>query len=370
MTILHYIPSINKKDGGTTAYMQLLSKALGELTSLHVVTHQSTNDVEIVGATVHYISSSLRGAMKNEWFELLDSLLPNVVHINCCWLPSCALLQKWAKKKGYPTILTPHGMLEPWIMKRNFWTRKLPALFLFQKNAIKRADFIHATAESERDNLLKLGYNKKIDIIPNGIDLEEIALKKVWRKAQNLLFLSRVHQKKGIEVLLKALNELKEENDNFHLTIVGEGEAEYVEQIKALIDNLDLVEKVTFRGGVYGEDKWRQFEQADIFVLPTYSENFGIVVAEALATGTPVITTTGTPWQVLEEYNCGWWVNATPIDIKRAVQSSLKLNEKSLEEMGRNGRKLTEEKFSIHALAVNFINLYNKVLVNYNLCQK
>ncbi len=364
MKIIHYIPSINKRDGGTTAYMQLLSKSLGTLVQLHIVTHRSDNDVEIEYATVHYISSSLRGDMKKEWDKLLDAVKPCLVHINCCWLPACALTQKWAQKKGYPIVLTPHGMLEPWIMKRNYWTKKLPALFLYQKAAVKKADFIHATAESEKNNLLELGYNSQVQIIPNGIETDNISIKKSWKKTNNLLFLSRVHEKKGIELLLQAVAELGEQMAGIKVTIAGEGEDSYVKKLTTLAKERGLEKVVFFVGGVYGEKKWQLFREADIFILPTYSENFGIVVAEALASGTPVITTTGTPWQELVDNQCGWWVEANVVALKAAIKEAISLSSEKLENYGIRARKMVEERYSISTVSKDMVALYSEVLFN------
>lgn len=96
-------------------------------------------------------------------------------------------------------------MLEPWILKRHYWTKKVPALLLYQKEAVKQADIIHATAESEKENLLKLGYNDKIYIIANGIDVDSIRVKPTWKRNKEILFLSRVHMKKGINFLIEAV---------------------------------------------------------------------------------------------------------------------------------------------------------------------
>lgn len=92
--------------------------------------------------------------MKKEWKTLLQEIHPDIIHINCCWMPGCAFTQKWAQQLGYKVVLTPHGMLEPWIIKRHHWTKKIPALLLYQKRAIIKADYLHATAKSEKENLL------------------------------------------------------------------------------------------------------------------------------------------------------------------------------------------------------------------------
>lgn len=109
MKVIHYIPSIDRASGGTTAYMQLLASELGRLIELHIVSHESPNPVKIEHCQIHYISLSFLGCMKKEWQELLNKIHPNIIHINCCWMPGCALTQKWAQESGYKVVLTP-----PW----------------------------------------------------------------------------------------------------------------------------------------------------------------------------------------------------------------------------------------------------------------
>ena len=153
MKIIHYIPSIDRTSGGTTAYMQLLANELGKLVELHIVSHVSNNPVNIGNCQVHYIPTfNQYRKMKRQWLFLLNEINPDIVHINCCWMPGCALTQKWSQELNYKIVLTPHGMLEPWIIKRHYWTRKIPALLLYQKNAIIKANYLHATA-NEGGNL-------------------------------------------------------------------------------------------------------------------------------------------------------------------------------------------------------------------------
>lgn len=300
--------------------------------------------------------------MKKTWNKILNEIHPNIIHINCCWLPQCAWAQEWAQKLGYKVILTPHGMLEPWIMRRHYWTRKLPALLLYQKEAIIKANYIHATAESEKNNLLNLGYNNKIEVIANGIDVDNIQIKSTWRRSKTLLFLSRIHIKKGIEFLLDAIAELKDQLKGYTIYIGGEGEVNYIQTLKEKAESLGINNLISFCGGIYGEEKWELFRKADLFILPTYSENFGIVVAEALASGTPVITTKGTPWQELETEHCGWWTEIGSEATINALKSYLACSEEDLEKMGKKGRQLIESKYSAQKMAENMITLYQKVI--------
>lgn len=249
-------------------------------------------------------------------------------------------------------------------MARHYWTRKVPALLLYQKAAIKNADWLHATADSEKENLLKLGYNSKIEVIANGIEVESIEMKKCWERKKEILFLSRVHVKKGIEFLLEAVAALKDSMKGYNVRIAGEGDAEYIQTLKDKAVSLGIDDMVDFCGGVYGDRKWELFRNADLFVLPTYSENFGIVVAEALACGTPVITTKGTPWEELETYNCGWWTEIGAQATTEALNKFLKLSVSELEMMGKNGRRLVEEKYSSAKMADDMVKLYKKLILS------
>lgn len=364
MKIIHFIPSIDRTSGGVGSYIQLLAKELGKLCELYIVTAYTENQLSIENAEVLYMPCNIRNynSMEKKWNKIIDKIKPDLVHVNCCWMPCCALTQKWAQKKGYKVILTPHGMLEPWIINRNYWTKKLPALLLFQKSAIKKADCIHATAESEKNNILKLGYNNKVEVIANGIDVESIKIKANWERKKNILFLSRIHVKKGIEFLLEAVALLKSQLEEYTITIAGEGDKEYISSLKNKTKNLGIEKMVDFCGGVYGEKKWEFYRNADVFVLPTYSENFGIVVAEALASGTPVITTIGTPWSELESEKCGWWTEIGTNATKAALENFLSLSTTKVQDMGLNGRKLVDNNYSTKKIAKEMFLLYKRLL--------
>ncbi len=363
MKILHYIPSIDRSSGGVGSYMQLLAKELGKIVELHVVTHRSENELPMEHCQLHYISRWKRPLrMKRQWVELLREIHPDLVHVNCCWQPESAMVQGWSTKKGFKTVYSPHGMLEPWIVQRHYWTKKVPALLLYQKAAIRNSDVIHATAESERQNLLELGYNRNVTVVPNGIDVDSIRMKSSWKKTRILLFLSRVHEKKGIDILIEALAELKELITGYRIIIAGEGDENYISFLKGLALKKGIAKQIEFIGGVYGEKKWELYQQADIFVLPTHSENFGIVVAEALASGTPVITTTGAPWEELNTRHCGWWIPCNAKELKFVLISAITLSDDKLEEMGCNGRRLMEERYSVEAIAGQMKALYERIL--------
>ena len=379
MKILHYIPSIDEESGGVGAYMQLLTRDLGKLCELHVVTHKSDKMRELENCNLHFIPDNvnpLSSVGKSEFMQLLNQINPDVFHSNCCWRPMSAWTAMWAKKAGYKVVYTPHGMLEPWIMKRHYWTRKIPAILMFQRNGVSCADLVHATAESEKENLLRLGWNKNVMVIGNCVQVDQIPMKESWNKKKSFLFLSRVHVKKGINFLIEAVAELKDELKEYTVNIAGPGEEYYFKELidqathlgvnvireGNVLNSNDSSTTINFVGSVFGDAKFKLFRDADLFVLPTHSENFGIVVTEALASGTPVITTKGTPWHELETCNCGWWTEVGTQPLVRALKQFLQCSEEDLKEMGCNGRKLVEEKYSSETIANKFFKLYQTLI--------
>ena len=366
MKIIHYIPSIDRTAGGTSTYMQVLAKGLGELAEVHIITHTSENPLAMENCMVHYVPeyNPFKGAWRKRVAEMMEEVRPDIVHVNCCWMPACAAVQRIAQKHGYKVVLTPHGMLEPWIIKRHYWTRKVPALLLYQKAAVRKADCIQSTAESERDNLLKLGYNSNIKVVRLGIDADGIEMKRSWKKTRQILFLSRVHVKKGINFLIEAAAALRSELQGYKILVAGEGDADYVAEMKRMIADNGLQDIVQLVGGVYGDEKWRLFQTSDFFVLPTHSENFGLAIAESLASGTPVITTVGTPWHDLNDTNSGAWIEIGTQPLVETLRRFLALSDDELEAMGRNGRRLIEEKYSAHVMAKEMMKVYETLIPN------
>ncbi len=248
MKVIHYIPSIDQTSGGVGSYMQLLSKELGKLVELHVVTHHSKNELQLENCHIHYISRCWwqPRKVKKQFIKIMNRLNPDVFHVNTCWYPIAAYTAIWNYKELHvPMVYSPHGMLEPWILKRNYWLKKLPALMLYQRKALRVANVLHATADSEKDNLLRLGYNKNVEVVANGIDVDGIDLKISWRRSRKILFLSRVHIKKGINYLIDAVSILKKEFADYTITIAGEGDDSYIDDLK----RFDRLKKVYIETG-------------------------------------------------------------------------------------------------------------------------
>lgn len=364
MRIFHYIPSIDRSSGGVGGYLQMLAHDLGKNVDLHIVSHRSPDELNVENATVHYIDGKFCHLFKTkkQFCGLLDAIKPDIVHVNSCWEVLCSYTVFWAKSLGYRVVITPHGMLEPWVIRKNYLKKKLPALLLYQKKSLKLADALIATAESEKDNLLRLNYNKNVYVVPTGIVVDGISVKKDWRRNKTILFLALLRPNKGADLLIKAVKRLEAELAGFRIIIAGSGEPIYVESLKQLVRDLKIDNMVIFTGAVYGEEKWNLYRKADFFVLPTLNENFGIVVAEALACGTPVITTKGAPWSDLGAWECGWWIERDVDALVEAMRGFLALTDDERERMGRNGRRLVEAKYSSGRMAGDMLGLYRRLL--------
>ena len=364
MKIIHYIPSIDQSSGGVGAYLKLLAHSLGKITELHIITHHSENELKIENCTIHYIEHGLIHILqaKRQFLNLIDDIKPDILHVNSCWEPLCSYTVFWAKSKNYPVVITPHGMLEPWVLAKNYWKKKLPALLFYQKYSLKMADALVATAETEKNNLLKLGYNKNIKIVPNGVITDNTNTKKSWKRTQTILYVGLLRPNKGANILLEAVGLLKNQLKGYKIFIAGPDTEGYLKTLKELSIKLNIENIVYFLGGVFGEEKWELYKQADIFILPTLNENFGIVIAEALLSGTPVITCKGAPWQGIVEHRCGWWVNRTAEDIANAINESLSLSEQELEAMGKRGRNYVIKRFSSNIVAENMKQLYQQIV--------
>lgn len=356
MIILYYITSISPSSGGVGKFLQLLSHDLGKVVDMHVVSCYSNDVLLLENVKIHYIHQSLVRA-KQEFIRILNEIKPDVVHVNCSWEPICSYVIFWAKQLQYPVVVTTHGMLEPWVLNKNRWKKSI-ALWGYLKRAIRKSDFLVATSFEEAENQKVLGYNEKIAVIPHGVIVENIPMKRDWKRHHEIFFLALLRPNKGADLLLDATADLKDKLQGYKVVIGGFGSDEYVACLRHKIKELGVEDMVSMPGMVSDAGKYVFYQQADVFVLPTLHENFGIVVAEALACGTPVITTKGAPWADLVTWNCGWWIERDVESLVYTLNEFLELSEGQLEQMGRNGRRLVEEKYSSRKMAEEMLKLY------------
>jgi len=363
MKVTQAIQSLNRNDGGTASYIQLLDTELIKYTSICVITLDTANPLPL-NEQIDIISCRksfpwAKGYSKELWEQIKD-VQTSLFHGNGMWQYPIHALSKIAREKNIPYILSPHGMLEPWALQTGKFKKKL-GLWLYQYEDLKQATCIHATAKSEADNIRALGLKNPIAIIPNGIDLSEyrVATDNTEKSQHTLLFLSRIHPKKGIEMLIEAWSKIEVSlKQNWKIRIIGNGEENYIESLNVYIHKLGLGEEISIEGPLFHDEKIKAFNEADLFVLPTYSENFGIVILEALASGVPVITTKGAPWEELELKKAGWWIEIGVDPLVEALNKALRLTNTERFKMGFNGRKLAEANYTIESVAKKMMDLY------------
>ena len=245
-------------------------------------------------------------------------------------------------------------------MSHKAWKKRL-AWNLYQRRDLESAAVLHATAEQEAESFRQLGLRPPIAIIPNGTDLPE------WRDLaypkgtpRKMLFLSRIHQKKGLLELVQAWQIVKP--TGWKMIIAGPDEGGHQKIVEAAIQQAGLQDAFTFTGSVYGDEKEALYRSAEVFVLPTFSENFGLVVAEALACGVPVITTKGAPWQGLHTHRCGWWIDIGVEPLVAALREATTLPPNALRDMGQRGRVYVEQNFGWPGIAEQMLSVYRWVL--------
>lgn len=369
MKIHHIVSSIDISTGGPArSVTNLISSILCRNNDFFVnlSTINSLNpiieDFESEQGKIIFCSKNYFGYSK----ELNESLVnAKLLHGHGLWEIPVHQMAKYAQKNKIPYIITPRGMLEPWSLSQNSFKKEI-ALIAFQNKDIVESNCIHVTGNIEALNIRKLGYKNPIAIIPNGIELEKYPVKTLVKKTnKKILFLSRIHKKKGIENLINAWNGLgRELTKNWTIEIVGNGEEDYISNLNKLIKSKKLESDIVILKPKFGIDKVNAYKNADLFILPTYSENFGIVVAEALSCGVPVITTKGTPWEDLELYNAGSWIDIGVLPLQIEMEKYLKMSTLGLYKKGQNGRVLIEEKYSIESVADKMVELYLWILDN------
>lgn len=214
----------------------------------------------------------------------------------------------------------------------------MAAMTLYQRKDLAAASVLVATSEQEAENLRHLGLKKPIATLPNGIVTSPpppTASANPANPIRRALFLSRIHPKKGLINLLRAWARVKPEN--WELAIAGPDEDGHLKAVLDTARSLRISESVKYIGEIEDSEKWAIYRQAQLFILPTLSENFGVVVPEALSQGIPVITTTAAPWSDLVRYRCGWWVEPTEDHLSLALKEATQVDPIDLADMGRRG---------------------------------
>ena len=297
---------------------------------------------------------------------------PDIYHLHGVWLLAMHYGAQEARGGGVPYVVELMGGYETYA-RRQKWLRKWISRKLFQDNLLRRAGCLHAGSADEAKGLRAMGFRVPIMVIPVGVDTGQIARDTAalsinvpprpgWANHPFLLYLARLHPKKGIELLLRAWSEVAKNYPDHQLMVAGSGTPEYFGRCRRLAVELGIQDSCVWLGQVSEVEKNWLYRRATAYVLPTYSENFGNTIAEALAHGIPIVTTTRTPWTHLPEEGCGWIVEPTVAALREAISSALETNEQERQHMGIKGKLLVERKYSLASVIERMDRMYNWLL--------
>ena len=323
----------------------------------------------------------------------------DLVHITGVWNFPVWAAAFWARFYKKPHIISPRGSLMKEPLEKKSQLKKKIYLSLITKRDFKKASAIHFTVEKEKKEYLKAGLPlRKAVVIPNGLDIKGYEIRNeyeytklgnnfrkkfgIHHNAKIVLFLSRLNWKKGLDTLIPAFSEVIKKEPKAVLVLAGGDEKNYKKEIIKMINNRHLTcadfsphnsafspresASCIFTGMLLGEDKVAAYQIADVFVLPSYSENFGMAVVEAMAAEKPVVITKGVGIsKEVETAGAGLVINK---DEKQLAEAILKIleNPELAQKMGKNGKKLVETEFSSEKVTENWIKEYKNLIKNIN----
>lgn len=366
MRALHIIPGLDRNHGGPSYSVPRLCAALRKQdveTQIHTVRSANTpSDPFVVLHKQDFdgipILRELRISSDLVRCTETAASTSDIVHVHGLWLMPNVNAGQVARKAGRPLVISPRGMLAAEALafssrkKRLFWR-------LLQGPAYARAAVWHATSTGEADDIRRFDIRSPIAVIPNGIDTPIDSDMHMTQNAKLhcILYLGRLHPKKGLPDLIAAWSKLANERPGWTLRIVGPDEGGHQGELESLAREL-RAKRIIFDGPLYGVEKARALRNADVFVLPTRNENFGIGVAEALAAGIPAIVSRGAPWSCLETERCGWWVERGVEPLACAIREATALGDEERRSMGERGRMLVARDYDWDRIASDMRSVY------------
>ena len=399
MKVLHVIPSICSTLGGPTEVALNLVSALREYgvdTEIVTTNYGGVKPMDVpLNQRVDYTFKADKDVSVPVWFlpftpptikefvfsrqlttwlwQHIDNyqILDN--HYLFSYAPTCAA--KIARLKGIPYTVRTMGQLTPWALSQK-QLKKQAYTFFVERHNLNQAAAIHCTTHAEAENVRKFGIQTPTITLPLGansaapIANAKAKLRQKYNIASDkpiVLFLSRLHYKKRPELLLQSLDRLKSQGHDFHAVFAGSGEPGYVDSLQQLVTSLGVEEQVTFTGHVEGADKDLLLQGSDLFALPSYSENFGIAVAEALSAGLPVVITPEV--QISDDVkaaNAGAIVSG---DVESVTQAIAKLlgSSQLRQELSTNAQYLAQTRYSWQAIARDLAAEYEAIAMKKSL---
>lgn len=369
MLVIHTVSSLWKNSGVSDA---VINSAIGAAKSHAlptIITWQGDNYCTNIPQNIEIILLNRKNNFLRNILEFRKHLTTKIktikdqgktviIHDHGLWQESNIAAALAAYETGCKLIISSHGMLEPWALSHHKLKKSI-AWFAYQKNILKSAKYIHVTAQSEQDSIQKLLPSANLAKIKLGTS---ITAKKSQHNKNIALFLSRIHKKKGLDLLIDAWQ--LSSPQGWQLKIAGPDEENYVATIKQKIKTLNLDGSIQILDPVYDEEKINLYTESSLFILPSYSENFGLVIVEAMMTGLPVITTNKTPWLDLDERGVGWTISPNVEELSKAITTATSLPADQRKAMGMTAREWMIREYSWDKYHKEILSLY-EIQVNY-----
>jgi glycosyltransferase involved in cell wall biosynthesis len=363
--VLQVISGLPNAHGGPTYSVPRLSQAAstaGIVCEIHCdekredlasskATYSYPRDFErIPGLRRFNFSSSMEAALLDRYLKA------DIIHNHGLWRMANVYAGRAARLRNIPLVVSPRGMVGEVPLEFSsaskiwFWR-------MLQGSAMSDAALWHATSFAEAEEIRQFGIRAPIAIVPNGVDLPPNSATPLQPRNKTLLFLSRIHPKKGLHVLLATWARLAAGYPDWNLRIVGPGEPRHLRETAEQIRHFNAP-RVSLEGPIYGSEKWRVYREASLYILPTLNENFGITTAEALACCTPAIVTKGAPWEGLETHGCGWWIDFGEPALEAALRQAFATPSETLAAMGARGEDWVREAFSWDSVGSQMAQTY------------
>lgn len=377
MRVLHVIPGLRNSSGPAHAVVNL-TEGLGllgvEVSLYHLDCSSPPNVVRasrLVETRAFPVEFPRRWGYSPALTRALRDTVPtfDIVHIHSVWMYPTFTAARECESGGVPYVLRPAGSFEPWCLRQNA-AAKSHYYRLVERRHMERAAAVHAMTEQERRNLRQFGVSNDIFVVPHGVpEGSAVSAERCWQfrrryeigaRTPIVLFLSRLHPKKGLDILTAAFAKVVREIPDAKLLIVGPPAAGYSERLSAMVKEHGIDQHTIITGELRGTEKWAAYCAASVFVLPSYSENFGIVVPEAMLCGLPVVVSRHTPWEEVEEWNAGRWLELIPDLFAEHIVDILR-DPARAREMGQNGRKLVARKYTWGRIAEKILRVYENI---------
>ncbi|HIJ83678.1 MAG: hypothetical protein HW380_428 [Magnetococcales bacterium] len=378
MRILHVIRSLDLRVGGPTQALILMALALSR-EGVEVDVAYTRTGVGADGGSLLACAEGVRlfgfanvGGGRWSFSRPLGCWLSShvgtydLVHVHGVWTFPPLMAARYARKMAVPLVLRPAGTLDIYPMSQKLWRKKIYYHWAV-KNMLTQSAAIHATSSSEARQLGRLTSSHSIRVIPlavNAMPTQSSGF--IPDEPLRLLFLSRIHPKKGLPVLIQALARLHERGIAATLAVAGDGEADYLQFLHRHIAKLRLELWITFHGFLQGEEKNRLMAASHLFVLPSHQENFGLAVVEAMAAGLPVVVSDQVA--LAEDVELSGAGLVVPVDQPESLAGALGVLTDPARRriMAQKGPLWVQEKFSMAAMGRSLSALYHELVQNKN----